>query len=64
MKKEDILVVVAIPVESDGLIEETGVPLLYAGVGKIMAATTLAEELSRSRPAFVINYGTAGTKSV
>lgn len=62
-----LLVVMALPAESDGVFEAAGVPVLYCGVGKVNAAVALTHELSRSPPPsaglpFVLNFGTAGSR--
>lgn len=62
-----ILVVMALPAESDGIFEEARVPVLYCGVGKVNAAASLARELSRyahagESPPLVLNFGTAGSR--
>jgi adenosylhomocysteine nucleosidase len=62
-----ILVVMALPAESQGLFEGEGVPLLYTGLGKINAAMALTRRLSAYRAAgtalpLVVNFGTAGSR--
>src|SRR5271154_6141143 len=42
-----IIVVIALRVESSGVFEAAGVPVLYCGVGKVNAAIALTKELSR-----------------
>lgn len=63
----DVLVVMALPAESDGVFEAAGVPVLYCGVGKVNAAIALTRELSRYGHAgtlqpLVLNFGTAGSR--
>ena len=63
-----LLVIMALPVESQGVFERDGVPVLYTGVGKINAAWSLTRKLSEYRHAsqampLVINFGTAGSRS-
>jgi adenosylhomocysteine nucleosidase len=63
-----LLVIMALPVESQGVFEREGVPVLYTGVGKINAAWALTRKLSEYRHAnqampLVINFGTAGSRS-
>jgi adenosylhomocysteine nucleosidase len=61
------LVVVALPVESAGVFEAAGVPVLYCGVGKVNAAIALTRELTRyaergqAMPQ-VLNFGSAGSR--
>lgn len=62
-----ILVVMALRVESSGVFEAAGVPVLYCGVGKVNAAITLTKELSRyahqgEKMPLVLNFGTAGSR--
>src|SRR5687768_10388928 len=63
-----LLVIMALPVESQGVFERDGVPVLYTGVGKINAAWALTRKLSEYRHSsqsmpLVINFGTAGSRS-
>jgi adenosylhomocysteine nucleosidase len=62
------VVVIALRVESAGVFEEAGVPVLYCGVGKVNAAIALTRELSRyarsNQPMpLVMNFGSAGSRS-
>ena len=46
-------------------IESSKIDLLYTGVGKINAAISITKFLSkRTIPEYVINYGTAGSKTI
>jgi adenosylhomocysteine nucleosidase len=62
-----IIVVMALRVESSGVFEAAGVPVLYCGVGKVNAAIALTQELSRyahrghDMP-LVVNFGSAGSR--
>jgi adenosylhomocysteine nucleosidase len=61
------IVVIALRVESAGVFEAAGVPVLYCGVGKVNAAIALTKELSRyahRREAMplVVNFGSAGSR--
>ena len=61
------LVVMALEIESQGLFEHRGVPVLYTGLGKVNAAIGLMHRLAAyqhaGRPApLVINFGTAGSR--
>ncbi len=61
-------VVMALQVESAGVFEAAGVPVLYCGVGKINAAIALTRELDRwvraNEPLpLVLNFGTAGSRT-
>jgi adenosylhomocysteine nucleosidase len=61
------LVVIALRVESAGVFEAAGVPVLYCGVGKVNAAIALTKELSRyaqqgENMPLVVNFGSAGSR--
>jgi adenosylhomocysteine nucleosidase len=69
MPTSRILIVMALPQESRGLLECAGADVLYTGVGKVNAALTLARKLAELRCAgaaqpLVVNMGTAGSRSV
>ncbi|MGH8130330.1 MAG: 5'-nucleosidase [Steroidobacteraceae bacterium] len=60
-----VIVVMALPAESDGRFEKHGIDVLYTGVGKVNAAVALTRRLARYRrvgrgPPLVVNFGTAG----
>lgn len=64
-----LLLVMALPIESQGVFDREGIPVLYTGVGKINAAWALTRRLSdyrhSSRPLpLVINFGTVGSRRV
>lgn len=52
------LLVVALPEEADGL--DDALPILVTGPGKVDAAVAVSAALSGTRPAAVVNLGTAG----
>lgn len=61
------VVVMALRVESSGVFEAAGVPVLYCGVGKVNAAIALTQELSRyghhgEDMPLVVNFGSAGSR--
>jgi adenosylhomocysteine nucleosidase len=63
------LVVIALEIESQGLFESAGIPVLYTGVGKINAAHALTRKLAECRAAdgtlpAVVNFGTAGSHTL
>ncbi len=69
MKNPKALIVMALPQESRGQMEQAGAAVLYTGVGKVNAAASLARRLAELRgagetPARVVNLGTAGSRSV
>lgn len=60
------LIVMALPLESQGVFECAGIPVLFTGVGKVNAAHALTRHLTERRFAnrtlpHVINFGTAGS---
>jgi adenosylhomocysteine nucleosidase len=61
-----VVVVIALRVESSGVFEAAGVPVLYCGVGKVNAAIALTRELSRyahpEEMPLVVNFGSAGSR--
>jgi adenosylhomocysteine nucleosidase len=69
MSHRKILIVMALPQESRGLLERAGADVLYTGVGKVNAALALARRLAGIRCAgvelpLVVNMGTAGSRSI
>ena len=69
MSQSKILIVMALPQESRGLLERAGAQPLYTGVGKVNAALTLARKLAEIRCSgaplpLVVNMGTAGSRSI
>jgi adenosylhomocysteine nucleosidase len=63
----DLLVVMALEVESQDRFARAGIPVLYTGVGKINASIGLMRRLQAYRAAgrelpLVLNLGTAGSK--
>src|SRR6185295_3628038 len=62
----DVLVVMALEIESQGVFERAGVPVLFTGVGKVNASHALTRKLAEIHHAgrelpHVINFGTAGS---
>jgi len=69
MSQSKLLIVMALPQESRGLLETAGANVLYTGVGKVNAAHTLARRLAEIRCAggplpLIVNMGTAGSRSI
>src|ERR1700721_3151023 len=61
------VVVMALQLESAGVFEAAGVPVLYCGVGKVNAAIALTKALSRYAHGgedmpLVVNFGSAGSR--
>lgn len=62
----ELLVVMALEIESQGVFEAAGVPVLFTGVGKVNAAHALTRALAglqgSGKPLpHVVNFGTAGS---
>ena len=69
MPHKNVLIVMALPQESRGLLEQAGAAVLYTGVGKVNAAATLARRLAELRVTgdpqpLVVNMGTAGSRNL
>ena len=66
INKDDILIVCALEVETQGQLDNWNV--LYTGVGKVNATYTLANHLNTpidsKPPKLIINYGTAGSRKI
>ena len=67
MKKEEVLIVCALEVETQGQLNDWNV--LYTGVGKVNATLELTKVLQKAHlnylpptPKLIINYGTAGSR--
>lgn len=63
------LVVMALPIESQGLFADLGVEVLYTGLGKVNAAYRLTRALAEHRARSgtlprVVNFGTAGSPTL
>jgi adenosylhomocysteine nucleosidase len=63
----EILVVMALRVESSGVFEKADVPVLFCGVGKVNAAIALTKALSQyahfgQDMPLVVNFGSAGSR--
>jgi adenosylhomocysteine nucleosidase len=63
----DPLLVMALPLESQGVFERADIPVLYTGIGKVNAAYALTRRLSQYMRAgvrlpLVINFGTVGSR--
>lgn len=61
------LVVMALPLEAQGVFEAAGIPVLYTGVGKVNAAMVLTKALASYRHAgkplpCIVNFGSAGSR--
>lgn len=65
IKEKKILLVMALPQESQGVLERHNIPVTYTGVGKLAAGFHLSEALHRcpQPPELVLNLGTAGSQT-
>lgn len=55
-----VLVLAALTDELSSTNAPHGVEVIYTGVGKVNAATVTTQAILQTRPALVVNYGTAG----
>ncbi len=55
------LLVMALPDESGQLFENAGIQPLYTGIGQVKAAFALTKSLMQTKPALILNLGTAGS---
>ena len=66
ISKDDILIVCALELETQGKLEDY--KTLYTGVGKVNATYKLVKYLTthvaRAKPKLIINYGTAGSRKI
>jgi adenosylhomocysteine nucleosidase len=66
INKDDILIVCALELETQGKLEDY--KTLYTGVGKVNATYKLVKYLTthvaRAKPKLIINYGTAGSRKI
>jgi len=53
--------ILALPMESQGLFEAAGIAVSYSGIGKVNAASKAAELIHRHGASFILNLGTAGS---
>ncbi|MEK6773870.1 MAG: 5'-nucleosidase [Bdellovibrionota bacterium] len=61
INSSDVLVLMALPSESQGLFEAAGIAVHYSGIGKINAAMKTMELIMRLQPKQILNLGTAGS---
>ncbi len=62
MASLDLLLVLALKEESQGLFEAAGFQPFYCGVGAIKASHSLTSRIAAHKPKHVINLGTAGSR--
>lgn len=61
LKASDIQIIVALPMETQGLFDQKNIPVHYCGIGKINAAFKTAEVILKTGCKHVLNLGTAGS---
>jgi adenosylhomocysteine nucleosidase len=54
--------ILALPMESQGLFEAAAIPVSYCGLGKVNAASKAAELIHKFGASFILNLGTAGSE--
>lgn len=59
---EKTLLVMALPLESQGLFEAQGIEIQYTGVGKISSTMNLTKMIMKKRPKHILNLGSAGSR--
>lgn len=59
---EKTLLIMALPLESQGLFEAQGIEIQYTGVGKINSAMKLTQMIMKKRPKHILNLGSAGSR--
>ena len=65
MKKsqfQNVAIIMALPMESQGLFEAANIKVHYSGIGKINAAMKTTEVILTEKPDLVLNLGTAGSQ--
>ncbi len=61
LKYQDLQIIVALPVETQGLFDDKNIPVHYCGIGKINAAFKTAEVILKTGCKHILNLGTAGS---
>lgn len=64
MASLDVLLVMALKDESQGLFEAAGITPYYTGVGLVKTTFKLQQWLTQMKPKRVINLGTAGSRTI
>jgi adenosylhomocysteine nucleosidase len=60
-KSSDVQVIVALPMETQGLFEAQNIPVHYSGIGKVNAAFKATEVILKTGCKHILNLGTAGS---
>lgn len=61
LSKNEIILLMALPSESQGLFEKENISVHYCGIGKINAAHKTTELIYLHKPKCILNLGTAGS---
>lgn len=59
---QNVAVIMALPMESQGLFESANIHVHYSGIGKVNAAMKTMEVILTQKPDLVLNLGTAGSQ--
>ncbi len=62
MERNDLMILMALKQESQGLFEGEGIKVYYTGVGKVKATYAAVKLIELHKPKWVLNLGTAGSK--
>jgi len=61
LQSKDIQIIVALPMETQGLFDKQNIQVHYCGIGKINAAFKTAEVILKTGCKHILNLGTAGS---
>ena len=62
MERNDLMILMALKQESQGLFEGEGIKVYYTGVGKVKVTYAALKLIEQHKPKWVLNLGTAGSK--
>lgn len=57
----DVALIMALPMESQGLFEKENIPVHFCGIGKVNAAATAMDVIHKTKCKVMLNLGTAGS---
>ena len=61
MNNSSVVLIMALPSESQGLFEKAGLEVHYCGIGKVNAAFKTTDLIHQYKPKLILNLGTAGS---
>ncbi len=61
LSASEVQIIVALPMETQGLFEQKNIPVHYCGIGKVNAAFKTAEVIFKTGCKHILNLGTAGS---